>query len=358
MRHYFVPEGFGASVAATGSTVVVGAPHANYGGSSKVGQAGGSRRAAEEFEQTTGFFGTGGVYVFELAIGTSLSDGGVDGFGWDAALGWAGASDAVAQGTFRAINDTGGGGSMVNGSMSSQSIWLQADLLLAEDGRPGDRFGASVAADGTQVIAGAWGSGAQPRSTWNFETADLQGWYATGTAFQHQPTHGDNPSMRPVYTTVTGSPGLPQRAELEGSYFVGTFEARPGDPAAPLSSPSTLPGTVQGDAPQGTLSSDPFVIAGRGISLLVGGGCDARTVFVELLVDGDPVRRATGSCSERMQRVHWDVGSYRGRAGVVRIADHSSRKWGHINVDDIRFSWAMQRYKETPRAGAAYAFRR
>lgn len=33
LRYYFVPEGFGAAVAASGNTVVVGAPHANYGGS-------------------------------------------------------------------------------------------------------------------------------------------------------------------------------------------------------------------------------------------------------------------------------------------------------------------------------------
>jgi hypothetical protein len=29
--------------------------------------------------------------------------------------------------------------------------------------------------------------------TWNFETGDLSGWTKTGTAFDYQPTYGDNP---------------------------------------------------------------------------------------------------------------------------------------------------------------------
>lgn len=327
-----------------------------------MGAAGDSRSQAESFEQATGFFGTGGVYVFELVLGAGpdAGEGGLAG-SWANATDWAGGDELLllqqqqGGGGFRVINDTGG--DLSNASVSS-AIWAQQALLLASDGRPGDRFGASVDVDGSQLIAGAWGSGAQPRTTWNFETAGLEGWYETGTAFASQPTHGDNPSFRPVYTTATGAPGLPQRSGLEGHYFIGTFEGRPGDPADPLTAPQALPGTVQGDVPQGTLTSDPFVIAGKAISMLVGGGCDARAVFVELLVDGDPVRRATGACEEQMARVHWDVGPYMGRAGVIRIADHSSGKWGHINVDDIRFSWAMQRYKESPRSGAAYAFRR
>lgn len=42
------------------------------------------------------------------------------------------------------------------------------------------------------------------------------------------------------------------------------------------------------------------MILGDRIDLLVGGGCDAFTEYVELLVDGYSVARATGKCQERM----------------------------------------------------------
>ena len=77
-------------------------------------------------------------------------------------------------------------------------------------------------------------------------------------------------------------------------------------------------------------------------SFLIGGGCNERAVYVELLVDGDPTLRATGACSETMSRVHWDLHLHTGRTAVVRIVDNGNATWGHINVDDFRFDWAMQ----------------
>ena len=77
-------------------------------------------------------------------------------------------------------------------------------------------------------------------------------------------------------------------------------------------------------------------------SFLIGGGCNERSEFVELLVDGDSMMRATGGCQETMFRVHWDLRLYSGRTGQVRIVDASSDLWGHINVDDFRFDWALE----------------
>lgn len=88
LRYYFVPEGFGASVAASGNTVVVGAPHANYGGAARVGEAGSTRSEAEEFEAATGFFGTGGVYVFELVLGVGVAAANQS--SWASVADWAG----------------------------------------------------------------------------------------------------------------------------------------------------------------------------------------------------------------------------------------------------------------------------
>lgn len=91
---------------------------------------------------------------------------------------------------------------------------------------------------------------------------------------------------------------------------------------------------------------------------MLGGGCNERLEYVELIVDGDVVQRATGACSEAMNRVIWDVSLYTGRSGQIRIVDASSGHWGHINVDDFRFDWAMQQYVESDRAGAAFVWRR
>jgi hypothetical protein len=90
------------------------------------------------------------------------------------------------------------------------------------------------------------------------------------------------------------------------------------------------------------MTSQPFALRGSLITFAVGGGCDPQRVYAELLVDGDSVLRATGACRETMRTVYWPVGAYRGRTGVIRVVDASSASpWGHINVDDFRFSWSM-----------------
>ena len=94
--------------------------------------------------------------------------------------------------------------------------------------------------------------------------------------------------------------------------------------------------------------------------------------YVELLVDGAAVARATGACTELMRNVTWDVTDYIGRAAQLRIVDASSSVWGHTNVDHVVFSWYRRggaiassvgrthftSVEATARAGAAYAFRR
>ena len=58
-------------------------------------------------------------------------------------------------------------------------------------------------------------------TSWNFE-AGLTGWTQTGTAFQFQPTYGNNAAIR--------YPGLD--LHLEGNYWIGTYENRPASWAA------------------------------------------------------------------------------------------------------------------------------
>jgi hypothetical protein len=158
--------------------------------------------------------------------------------------------------------------------------------------------------------------------TWDFESGDLRGWHATGTAFSTQPTYGDNPTAR-----HRGQP-----SQHQGNYWVGGYENR--------HTPSEPAGRIQGDGPQGTLTSDPFTINFGAINFLIGGGCDINTERVELLVDGQVVYRATGKCTETMHRVRWNVSQYRGRTAQVRLVDSSSGGWGHINFDDVKFEAA------------------
>lgn len=155
--------------------------------------------------------------------------------------------------------------------------------------------------------------------TWDFETGDLRGWQSTGTAFNNQPTYGDNPTAR-----HRGQP-----SNHQGDYWIGGYENRhyPSDP----------PGRVQGDGPQGTLTSEPFTITTSTISFLIGGGCDIHTVRIELLVNGQVVHKATGRCTETMERTRWDVSAYQGQTAQIKLIDFSSGGWGHINFDDVRF---------------------
>ncbi|RHY37316.1 hypothetical protein DYB34_000657, partial [Aphanomyces astaci] len=258
---------------------------------------------------------------------------------------------------------------------SRLGTWTFHTQLTASDANHADRFGHSVALDGNAVIVGAYTSSALTTTTWNFETGDLTGWIKTGTAFDTQPTFGDNVMARgDVYKTYETSKGTIQH---EGRYWIGTFESRPGAGSAQRVSPftcsfanddcktamykepgSSVAGTTQGDDPQGTLSSQVFTIGGSRIRFRLGGGCNPATIYVELLVDGLSVRRETGKCDERMRVVAWNVTMYKGKSAIVRIVDASSTDlWGHINVDDFQFDWSVEQ-ASTGTAGVAYVFQR
>jgi len=152
----------------------------------------------------------------------------------------------------------------------------------------------------------------------DFEDGTLGGWFKTGTVFNNQPTYGDNPTARK----------RGQSAKQQGDYWIGGFEDR--------HTPNDKPGASQGDGPKGTLTSPVFKITGRYITFLIGGGCDAAWIRVELLVDYKVEKTATGKCHEAMERVTWDVIGFYGQKAHIRLIDNSSGKWGHINFDDLK----------------------
>ncbi|CEG49796.1 hypothetical protein L917_05299 [Plasmopara halstedii] len=313
---------------------------------------------------------------------------------------------------------------LISEVISFSSDWKQQVRLTAPDGNAGDHFGVSVGISGEQAIVGAARSSALTTTTWDFETGDLTGWLTTGTAFDQQPTFGDNSYGRTNFyrpSLYIGASPTGQRARHEGRYWVGTFEGRPGAgkantathvaaqmcafannelcraPNYKMPSASTPVGSTQGDGPQGTLTSLPFTIEGQWLSFRIGGGCDIRVVYVELLIDGQPAAvsesvaaekvavevtvdgssntqtdtvwpisatsklRATGRCRETMHDVTWDLSLFVNRTAQIRVVDASSNaNWGHINFDDVRFSWGATRVAQTStsKAGAAYTFRR
>ena len=260
------------------------------------------------------------------------------------------------------------------GAKTPMSVIKEQQKMTASDKDSGYRFGSSIAIDRDQLVVGSEWAAGNAISDWDFETGSLMGWGRTGTAFDYQPTHGDNSYLRPVYTPTdesTGIKAVPESCRLQGRYYIGTYEKRPGNPTNyEVADSRYYQGQTQGDGPQGTLSSSVFMIKGGRIRFLIGGGCQKSNVYVELKVDGLSVARHTGQCAERMDEVFFDTSLYLGRAGQIRIVDYSSGKWGHINADNFRFSWDISGRRldsvtgntaetgkvETSRAGAVYAF--
>ena len=101
----------------------------------------------------------------------------------------------------------------------------------------------------------------------DFEDGITDRWVRTGTVFNNQPTYGDNPTAR----------NRGQPANQQGNWWIGGYENRhsQGAPA----------GRIQGDGPQGTLTSPYFTIKGSHISFLIGGGCNINYVRAELIIN-------------------------------------------------------------------------
>jgi hypothetical protein len=182
--------------------------------------------------------------------------------------------------------------------------------------------------------------------TLDFENENLQGWSKEDVSipqsssytnpFNFQPTFVDNPKARD-----------PNRSSnLSDNYRIGTYEKL-------QNLPRLKPGDVklrQADVPQGILISSVFTIPTGTLSFLIRGGNKNET-RVELQVlrsDGwQTIFAASGKNSETMERISpWDLGTYAGEKGRLRIQDLASGTWGHINVDDFRFQVIVPNVRE------------
>ncbi len=204
--------------------------------------------------------------------------------------------------------------------------------------------------------------GATPEARhWDFEGGTLQGWLATGSAFENQPTWGNNmptsramrhdvgfmsmldpalqrnndPNTNPKYAIGGDYWDGPYPIGIEGEYWIGTYENRPN---------RTVPwGTWKGDRPSGALVSPTFQMGKRYIHFLVGGG-PPPGVAVNLQVLGPGGQwiyvvdfNPQWPLDERLRRVTVDLGpmDLANRWGRLEVIDGSEASWGHINVDDI-----------------------
>jgi len=94
-----------------------------------------------------------------------------------------------------------------------------------------------------------------------------------------------------------------------------------------------------GDAATGTITSAAFTIDRNFLHFLIGGGDHALGVepatSVQLLVDGQPVRTATGADSADLRHVQWDLRDLAGRTAQFQILDDATGQWGHLMVDQV-----------------------
>lgn len=140
----------------------------------------------------------------------------------------------------------------------------------------------------------------------------LSTWKKTGHAFDNQPTYRDNPGIR--------DQGI--KTNVQGEWWIATFANK----SNPL---------LMGDYPIGTLTSPNFRIKGSNINFLLGGGCDAGKIRVELLVNGKVQRTAfPDNCRDRMRRKFWNVAQFNDKIGQIRLVDASRE--AHINFDDLK----------------------
>ncbi|MFJ8153660.1 GH32 C-terminal domain-containing protein [Streptomyces sp. NPDC094468] len=137
----------------------------------------------------------------------------------------------------------------------------------------------------------------------DFESVTWGDWSTTGSAF------GSGPAL---------GPDLLRRLEITNYRGNGVASSE-----------------REGDGPTGTLTSPDFTIQRDYIAFAVGGGDYERVTCLNLLVDGELVRSATGRNSDALSEASWDVRPWKGRRARIQIIDTATGDWGHVNVDQI-----------------------
>lgn len=148
----------------------------------------------------------------------------------------------------------------------------------------------------------------------DFEDGNLDGWTIEGTAF------GPVPQTQSTIGPWQGE------VHANGNGFINSHRVSNGEDVRAA------------DDHTGTMTSDTFVIRRAFIAFLIGGGNHEGKTCIELVVDGEVVRTATGRNSNKMRADEFDVSAFIGREASLRIADRQKGGWGNIGIDHIVFA--------------------
>jgi len=419
-------SGFGTAVAlGADGTLAVGAPTGGDGSSAGCAVAASAALPAQIVPPVTDVGGGGAgspppphglVYLLQYLPGVAASYMETvpwwlaRAVNWTSVAGWRSGASAHAAGTaVPAWDAEDGAGS-----------WACAATLRPSEPAAGDAYGASVALAGDNLIVGAPGAALLSHGavSWNFEAGgSLVGWDATGSAFSRGPTpgaaavgmegeyfiHTAYGNARGSHDGATSTPALPlippfraaSAANASAAVYGWTWDvalncATTGAPSFGVVFPNAssavaittvagsprqvtevlggvAPGTAAGAGATGTLTSRPFLLAGGTIAFKVAGGCDARLLAVELVVEGNVVRRATGTCSRVVADITWRVQQYAGAVAQLRIVDEAgdvADPWGWLAGGAFTFDPPPVTPAATPAdaaaapRGAAYVYRR
>jgi len=152
----------------------------------------------------------------------------------------------------------------------------------------------------------------------DFEGGSWGDWTVEGTAFGSQPFTGNKPPQNLVGRKGEGA---------ANSWAAG------------------------GDGATGKLTSPTFEISKPYLCFLFGGGKAPENVElgVRLEVDGQVVRSVTGTNSDSMEWVNWEVSEFNGKMGQVIVEDASSGGWGHVVADHFVMSQSpMPSFADSP----------
>ena len=141
----------------------------------------------------------------------------------------------------------------------------------------------------------------------DFEGGEYGDWKASGEAFGTKPARGTLPRQM----TVSG---------FQGRHLVSSY--------------------VGGDDAIGTLTSPTFKIERPFLNFYIGGGRWAGETCVNLIIDGEVVRSATGSNpggnrTELLEPATWNVSKLLGKTATIQMVDQRKGGWGHISFDHL-----------------------
>ncbi|WP_161925092.1 GH32 C-terminal domain-containing protein [Actinomyces sp. 432] len=201
--------------------------------------------------------------------------------------------------------DSWGAGDADTGTLTSSPFTIEQDYLNLLIGGGNHPYDATATADdsGGRLLTG-------------FDAGDWEGWTVTGNAFGDAPLAGT-------------APGQQELINMRGTGVLNSFYDV---------------GTGQGtDASTGTATSPEFTIDADYVNLLIGGGNHPEAdgggaTVVQLLVDGQVVRTATGRNLEELNWQSWDVSDLRGTTATLHVIDDNTSGWGHILLDEVRLS--------------------